>query len=285
MSDARRDRDLIDAYLDDLAGRLHGPPARAGRILEEADAHLREAAEAAAAAAPGTDPLVSSAIQQQVIDGFGKSAAVARAHNRALLRPAKLAGPVTLLAGQVVTIGLLVLGLSAFVLALVSQAIGRTSTYADPVGTHYPASACAHWLGLHPTAGSCTQAYILEAADDSVVQRAMAGILGLLVLAAVLFVRRWKPGWAQSVIPRGATPALALLGFLPAALGLFGVGVDRVASANGRGAGTWFADGSVSLLAAGVCLTVLLWDLLSGRTRSPLSGAPIHRLSTDSAGP
>ena len=200
---------------------------------------------------------------------------MARAHNRALLHPAKLAGPVTLLAGQVVAIGLVTLGFSAFVLALVGRAIGRTSTFADPIGTVYPADACSHWLGLHPTAGGCAQAYVLETADDAIVQRAMAGILGLLVLAAVLLVRRWKPAWSHSVIPRGATPALALVGFVPAALALFGVGADRVLASHGRGAGMWFADGAVSVLAAGVCLAVLLWDLLGGRTRSPLTGAPI----------
>ena len=275
-NDPSPDGDLIDAYLDDLAGRLHGPPARVRRILEEADGHLRDAADAAAAAAPGTDPIRSSAIHQQVIDGFGKPAEVARAHNRALLRPAKLAGPVTLLAGQVVAIGLVAIGFSAFVLALVSRAIGRTSTFADPVGTHYSVGACNHWLALHPMAGTCTRAYILETADDAIVQRAMAGILGVLVLAAVLVVRRWKPAWSDSVIPRGTTPALALVGFLPAALGLFGVGVDRAVTAGGRGAGMWFADGAVSMIAAGICLAVLLWDLLGGRTRSPLTGARIH---------
>lgn len=276
MTDSQRDRDLIDAYLDDLAGRLHGPPARVRRILEEADGHLRDAADAAAAAAPGTDPIPSSAIHQQVIEGFGSPAQVAKAHNRALLRPAKLAGPVTLLAGQVVAIGLVAIGFSAFVLALVSRAIGRTSTFADPLGTHFAAGACAHWFDLHPAAGNCAQAYILETADDAIVQRAMAGILGLLLLAAVVLIRRWKPAWSHSVIPRGATPVLALIGFLPSALALIGIGVDRMVSANGRGAGMWFADGAVSAIAAGICLAVLLWDLLGGRTRSPLAGARIH---------
>jgi hypothetical protein len=69
---------------------------------------------------------------------------------------------------------------------------------------------------------------------------------------------------------------LALVGFLPAALGLFGVGMDRAVTAGGRGAGMWFADGAVSMIAAGICLAVLLWDLLGGRTRSPLTGARIH---------
>ena len=104
----------------------------------------------------------------------------------------------------------------------------------------------------------------------------MAGLLGLVLLAAVLLVRRWKPAWSHSVIPRGATPALALVGFLPAALALFGVGVDRVIVNSGHGAGMWFADGAVSLIAAGGCLTVLLWSLLDGRTRSPLSGAAVR---------
>ena len=280
MSDSERDlsadRDLIDAYLDDLAGRLHGPPARVRRILEEADGHLRDAADAAAAAAPGTHPIRSSAIHQQVIDGFGSPAQVARSHNRALLRPAKLAGPVVLLAGQVVAIGLIVIGCSAFVLALVARAVGRNSTFANPIDMHASPGACAYWLHLHPLAPNCADALTAETAADAIVQRAMAGILGLIVVAAVLLLRRWKPAWSHSVIPRGATPALALVGFLPGALALFGVGVDRVVSASGRGAGMWFADGSVSLVAAGVCLGVLLWDLLGGRTRSPLAGARLR---------
>lgn len=276
MSDAAHDRDLIDAYLDDLASRLHGPTARAWRILQEADAHLRDAAEAAAAAAPGTDPLRSSAIHQQVIDGFGTPVQVAKAHNRALLRPTKLLGPVTLLAGQLMAIGLLAIGCSAFVLAAVARAVGRTSTFANPIGMHASPGACAHWLHLHPLAASCADALTAETADDAIVQRAMAGLLGLVVLAAVLLLRRWKPGWARSVIPRGATPALALFGFLPAALGLFGVGVDRVVASDGRGAGMWFSDGTVSLLAAATCLIVVLWNVLGGRTRRPLTGSALR---------
>lgn len=276
MSESSGERDLIDAYLDDLASRLHGPPARVRRILQEAEAHLRDAAEAAAAAAPGTDPIRSSAIHQQVLDGFGSPGQVAKAHNRALLTPRKLLGPVALLTGQLLAIGLIVVGCSAFALALVARAVGRDSTFANPIGVHASPGACAYWMHLHPLAADCADALTAETAGDAIVQRAMAGILGVLVLAAVLLLRRWKPAWSQSVIPRGATPALALVGFLPAALGLFGVGVDRVVSANGRGAGMWFADGSVSLLAAGVCLAVLLWDLLAGRTRSPLAGARLR---------
>jgi hypothetical protein len=267
------DRDLIDSYLDDLASRLHGPPTRARRILQEAESHLRDAAEAAAAAAPGTDPIRSSAIQQQVIDGFGTPAQVARAHNRALLRPKSLLGPVSLLAGQVVAVGLLAIGASALVLAALARAVSRTSMFADPFGTHFSAASCAHWFGLHPGAGDCARAYTLETAHDAVAQRAMAGILGLLVLGAVVLLRRWKPGWSHSVIPRGATPALALVGFLPAALGLFGVGVDRVIVSDGRGAGMWFADGAVSAIAAVICLVALLWQVLGGRARTPLTGS------------
>jgi hypothetical protein len=273
MSDDSGDRDLIDTYLDDLASRLHGPPDRVARILGEADAHLRDAAEAAAAASPGTG---SSAIQQQVIAGFGQSAQVARAHNRALLQPKKLLGPVALLAAQVIGIGLVVVGSSAFVLALVAQAVGRNSTFANPIGMHAAPGACAYWMQLHPLAANCADALTAETAADAIVQRAMAGILGLLVLVAVLIVRRWKPAWSRSIIPRGTTPALALVGFLPAALALFGVGVDRVAVSQGRGAGMWFADGAVAVIAAGVCLAVLLWNLLSGRTRTPLAGAALR---------
>lgn len=268
--------DSIDSYLDDLASRLHGPRVRTARILQEAEAHLRDAAEAAAAAAPGTDPVHSSAIHQQVIDGFGTPAQVARAHNRALLRPKTLLGPVTLLAGQVLAIGLLAVGASAFVLAAVARAVGRDSTFANPIGVHASPGACAHWLHLHPLAANCADALTAETAGDAIVQRAMAGILGIFVLAAVVLLRRWRPAWSHSVIPRGATAALALLGFLPAALGLFGVGVDRVVAADGRGAGMWFADGSVSLIAAAGCLVVVLWNVLSGRTRSPLGGSALR---------
>jgi hypothetical protein len=276
MIDGPREPDLIDGYLDELASRLHGPPGRTRRILEEAEAHLRDAAEAAAAMAPGTDPVRSSAVHQQVLDGFGTPAQVAKAHNRALLRPRRLVGPFALLLGQLLSIGLIVVGFSGLVLAVLARTVGRTSMFADPVGTHFPAAACAHWLGLHPGAGSCARAYTLETANDAIAQRALAGILGLLVLAAVVLARRRRPEWTDSVIPRGATPALALVGFLPAALGLFGVGVDRVIVGSARGAGMWFADGSVSLIAAAACLVILVWSLLGGRTRSPLTGTRLR---------
>ena len=87
----------------------------------------------------------------------------------------------------------------------------------------------------------------------------------MLVLATVLVIRRREPDWSHSLIPRGATPALALVGFLPTALGLIGIGVDRVVVNDGRGAGMWFADGSVSLLAAVVCFGTLLWQVVDGR--------------------
>jgi len=122
--------------------------------------------------------------------------------------------------------------------------------FADPPGTTYPASSCSHWMALHPHAATCTSAYLAESLADGLDARYAAGVLGVVVLAAIVIFRRRRQ-LTVIVLP---SPVAALITggvFCAATIALAALATDAIRVAHGNGAGQWLSAAIVAFLVAG----------------------------------
>lgn len=234
--------EFIESYLDDLQVRLSGTPRQIRRTLREVEDHLHDATDEGIARGLDADEA-----QRQAVAAFGPAAGVARACNAStwqLLR--SLAGQAVALIG----VALVAVGLSGAVAAVMVAAGSRVFAFADPPGTNYSAADCAHWLGQHPDADSCARAALDEAVSDGLLQRFAAGIVGVIILAAVAFLaqRRGTSLWA--LLTRPVAAIIGATAFGAAAAVLLGLGGNAVTVQSGYGAGQWFAAAGVSVVAA-----------------------------------
>lgn len=239
--------DLIDAYLDELQGRLRGTPGDIRRSVVECESHLRDRT-----AGFLTDGIEAETATRQAIAAFGPPETVAAELNRAH-RPRAVRMLIAGLAGQaahLVAVGLLAIGASGIVAWLLTELLGSRTVFADAPGTSYGAAACAHYLAVHPSARTCAQAALAEGRDDSLFQRAAAGVLGVLLIAGLWWWRR-----RASRRPLGEPPALSLAAALVGvamfgAVGvvLTGYGVDRAVV--NTGSGQWLSAGAVAIIVA-----------------------------------
>jgi len=254
--------ELIETYLDDLLANLRGNPASVRRMLAETEQHLYAAADEGRAGGLGPDQAAREAIAR-----FGPAAQVARTWNRSA--PAQPAAAFILrMAAEMLPllgIGLLAVGVSGLVARVMTSLWGAGFVFADPPGTRYPQSSCAYWLSIHPSAGSCSQAYLDESLADGLLARYGAGVLGILILVAVAVMhRRWQRTWAPPLLVSFTGAAV----FLTAALGLTALGIEALRTFGGNGAGQWLSGAFVALPAAIVCAVVFL---RSGRRAAQLS--------------
>jgi hypothetical protein len=238
----------VDRYLDDLFDRLAGTGAAGRRTLAEVEDHLRTAADDGEAL--GLDRMEA---EQRAVTTFGPAdlmASQVRAvhRNTAWLRPA-ITG--ALLAGGV---GLLAVGASGLVAEILGRLFGAGFVAGDSPGVTYTAARCAEYVNLFPGAGGCAQAAAMDHWGEVVQSRVAAGVLGLLVLAALGWARRNTPlgseGWRP---PRGAValPMAALFGV--AGAGLTGIGLMQVAFGDTGMVGANLSAGGVALVAAAAC--------------------------------
>jgi hypothetical protein len=234
--------ELIERYLDELQLRLSGAPREIRRTLREVEEHLHDAMEAGLAR--GLD---AGEAEQQAVAAFGPAAGVARACNVStwqLLR--SLAAQALALVG----VALVAVGLSGAVIAVMVAAGGRVFAFADPAGTRYSAADCAHWLGQHPGASSCAQAALDEAVSDGLLQRSGAGVVGLIVLAAVAFLAHRNGTSLRALLTRPVAAIVGATAFGAAGVVLTNLGGNAVLLHAGNGAGQWFAAAGVSVVAA-----------------------------------
>ncbi len=215
----------IEDYLDELLRRTHADPRTTRRLLDEANDHLRTAAaELEATGMPRVDA------EREVLRRFGPPAELVRGSWRRSFRALVLETlrAAILLGGC----GLVAVGLSGGVVAMMNAVFGRSFVGGATV------------LG---TGGST----VAETAQDAVVLRALAGVVGLLVLAGYAALRRWtKPA---VVLPRGLVDALGAAGFAAAAVVLTSASADQaVTGVDGHGVGFFLSGALVSL--AGVVL-------------------------------
>ena len=190
--------DLVENYLDQLYVGLRGSPRQGRRILAEAEDHLREGVADGVAAG-----LTEREAQEQAISSFGSVRAVVRAHDRRLRTVPGLAvlADVAMSGWRLGSIGLLAVGASGLVAAVMNLAFGR-SFVGSASGAALPLAACRHWLSNWPGAHSCAQAYLLESSSDAVSLRVFTGLIGLTLLGGLL------PRPPERLVARGAAGCL-----------------------------------------------------------------------------
>ena len=236
---------MIEDYLDALQVRLRGTPRDIRRMLRETEDHLNDSA--AAGIDSGRTP---EDAQRDAVERFGSIDDIARRFNRSAPMPRLRAG---LLLEQAATLGgitLVAIGLSGAVAAAMIGLAGSSFVFADAPGRTYAAAACHHWLSLHPSAHTCAQAALAENVSDGLMQRFAAGLVGIVVLAALAWRLKRHGRSARQLL---STPLVAIVGatgFGAAGVVLLGFGFDAIQARSGNGAGQWLSAGGVSLIVA-----------------------------------
>ncbi len=251
--------DPIDAYLDELLAGLRGTARDIRQTVAECETHLRESADVLE-----TSGLSAREAAAQAAAAFGDVRSIASNFNRAH-RPAAARVLLPAVAFQTLrlcAVGFIAIGISgaiAWVWALVS---GPSTVFADAPGTRYGPGSCAHFLAVQASAKTCAAAALLEGRDDALVQRAAAGILGVLLLSVTLWWRRSRSTRADL---RAPAALVGLVAFAGAGVGLTGYGIDRAVI--NTGSGQWISGGVVALAVAAAYL-IVLWRRVTAVERS-----------------
>ncbi|MGN6125545.1 MAG: permease prefix domain 1-containing protein [Humibacter sp.] len=236
-------RDRIDAYLDELYSRLRGDPGECRSMLAEAEAHLRDAAEASVAAGMDEDDA-----QKAAIAAFGSPQHVARAMDRHPVGAAIAAFAVA--GGRLAAVGLVAVGLSAGIARLVAALTSTQWVYGAPTTYRFAAAQCSHWLTVQPNATDCSAAAAMENSDDSFIFT-MAGVVvglllvGIVVAAAVLLRRATRV--PRRRVPRTVVFAVGATAFGGAGLALLAGGIGDLVVRGHWGQGLWYVEAAVSL--------------------------------------
>ena len=213
----------IEDYLDELLRRSHADARTTRRLLDEASDHLfAAAAEIEAAGMARVDA------EREAVRRLGPAPALVRGtwrHSFARLVAETLRAAI-LLGGC----GLVAVGLSGGVVALMNALAGEQFVGGATV------------FGTGRTA-------VREIAQDAVALRVAAGVVGLLVLAGYVVLRRFFP--PQVVLPAGLVDALGAAAFAAGAAVLIGASVDQgVTTGGGHGVGFFLSGAIVSLAGA-----------------------------------
>lgn len=236
--------DRIDAYLDDLLDRLEGAPSERRRTLAEAEAHLRDSADAFLRRGMDADSAQSAAIA-----AFGDAPMFAKASNRR--RPAQVLAACVRAAAQLGGYGFAAIGAATLLARALTLVTSTQWVYGASADYPFTAAQCAHWLAVQPGANTCGTAAALESSDDSFLLMLATAILGLMIAGMILGGMRLahgRRGRAMSRLPGNVIAAIGATAFLGAGLALLAAGAvqgrDRVA----WGHGVLYADGAVALI-------------------------------------
>lgn len=238
----------IELYLDELvAGMSTRRPRQLRDLLAEAEAHLRDDAEQGVAAG-----LSSHAAELAAVARFGSVRDLVSAEQqRVTTPPAMLARQFALTTVLLGSIGALAVGISGLLAGLVELLAGSRVLAGPSPGQALPATACARWLSLDPTAGTCRAAATADWVTEVIGYRLVVGVLGGLTLASYLLVRRrWLRPYRWRLLPEAVMDTIALTCFGVAGVWTLGMGVDSVVVAAGDGSGQWFTAAPVALVAA-----------------------------------
>ena len=255
--------DLIEQYLDELLSRLRGPAPIVRRTLAEAEAHLRDATEAAM-----TKGMDEAAAQRAAVSDFGSAAKVARASNRATggVTAARLSGELAGAAGRMLIVGLLAVGVSALLARGLAALTSTKFVFGLPPSAPVSAPSCAHWLQVQPTATTCQAAGTLENASDTLQFYLAAGILGLLLLTFLHILRvvrrSRRDGGVHIPALAGVTSAVGITIFGGTGLVLLMAAVTDAAVSGLWGAGLLYVDAAVSFAVAAGYVVQFLHGLL-----------------------
>lgn len=236
--------DHIDAYLDDLLDRLEGTPAERRRMLSEAEAHLREAADSFEHR--GMDP---SSAQRAAITAFGDGPAIAKAANRR--SASALLGAFTRAAAQLAVYGFVAIGVATLLARALALLTSTQWVYGAPAGYRFSAAQCAHWLAVQPGAADCRAAAAMENSDDSFLFILAAAVIGVIVAGIVIGVMRLARRGRSAVaarLPRSVVAAIGATAFLGAGVALVAAGAADGITRGVWGQGALYMDGAVALI-------------------------------------
>ncbi|HEY8302012.1 MAG TPA: permease prefix domain 1-containing protein [Jatrophihabitans sp.] len=215
----------VESYLDELYARLRTDPRSARRLLDEAADHLHAATADYQAA--GLDRVSA---ERAAVERFGPSEPLVRADRtfgRLLL---DTAFGCALLGG----IGLVAVGVSGVLAGLMSALFGTRFVGGGLAGSIF---------------GGPPRSVAVDA-GDAVALRALAGLVGVLVLAAVWLARR--RGVRMRVLPVSYVDTTGLVAFAAATLALGALSIDQVVQHAGHGTGFFLSGALVSLAGATV---------------------------------
>jgi hypothetical protein len=234
--------DRIETYRADLADLLRLAPSAADRLLDETEAHLRDAVDAEQARGLSAD-----AAEQQALERFGSATDVARSANGGVLG---LLGRLAFGGAQLAVAGCV----AVFAGTMLAELLGRVTSlnwvFGLPGQITPAASQIAHWIQVQPQAHGWRPAAALENADDSLLLR--SGFALVVAVGALVFLRLGQHRLGRLAGP--AVPALGFAAFAGAAVVLLVSGiVGRSLVELDWGRGQWFSDGAVAVLAAAVC--------------------------------
>jgi hypothetical protein len=163
---------------------------------------------------------------------------------------------------RLAVIGLIAIGVSGLLAALLGATLGETFVAGDASGVSYTQARCADNLEYQPGAGTCARAATLHHYGEIVDDRIGAGVLGLLTLGAYLLFRR--RGWATTRrLPDGFAATIGVSVFGLAAAGLLFLSLGQIALGGTVGVGGYLSGGLVSLAVACVFGITLLRTLLA----------------------
>lgn len=243
----------IPDYLDELSARLTGPGAEARRFLIEVESHLLDA----------RDSRVEKGLELQeaeasAIDSFGTAMQIAHGRNRVSWRSSRRAvvGATAGLAIKLVAVGMILIGIAGGLTQIIANFGFVSDMYGLPANVIVPASSCAHWLTVEPTATTCLQAGTLEASHDLTVVYLGIGVIGLLLSIPLVLVRLRRRKM-RKVLPPTLGPAIGAAMFGAAAVGLSVLGATNAVVSTTWGAGMWLTDAGVALVACGISVALL----------------------------
>jgi hypothetical protein len=211
----------IEDYLDELLGRTRADARTARRLLDEAADHLHATADDLQRGG-----LTRAQAEAEAVRRFGPVRPIARA----TLRRSGVALAVETLraAAFLGGCGLVAVGISGLVALVMNVAFGRSLVGGTTV---FPG------LGPGPS--------VTEAADDAVVLRVLAGLIGLLVLLAHIGWTHYRP--RPPLLPPGLVDALGAAAFAAGTAGLAIVCADQAAQTGTPGVGFALSGAVVAL--------------------------------------
>jgi hypothetical protein len=212
---------LIEDYLDDLLRKMRTDARTTRRLLAEATDHLY-----ATAAALQEQGLPQAQAEAEAVRRFGPIAPIVRATTRRSL--ANLIVETSRGAIFLGACGLIAVGISGLVALVMNIAVGRSF-----VG------------GVTTFPGQGPGPSVNEVADDAVVLRVIAGVIGLLVLLGYLAWQR--RGSSLRVLPAGLIDALGAAAFAAATIGLTIAASDQATQTGTPGVGFAVSGAVVAL--------------------------------------
>jgi hypothetical protein len=226
----------IECYLDELvAGLSTRQPRELRHLVAEAEAHLRDDAEAG----------------------------MATAERRRLVTPLwALARQFALTAVVLGAVGALAVGASGALSAVIDRVAGPRLLAAPSSHQLLSASDCARWLGLDPSAHTCRAAATADWVNEAIWYRLVLGLLGVVALAVFMTARRRSTKMRSwSLLPPAISDTIAATVFCIGGGWTLALGVDAIAGSAGDGSGQWLSAAVVALVAAGIFGVRLIRDL------------------------